>query len=122
MSDYNIINRHAKELHSKRAKLDEPTAIKYVEALKQCISGINKLDKINSIVVLAKCTDLFPQSDVIHNQLDSSLFATLFEIASSENVANETLRSILKIAISFLSGVIPVHVDRFGFDDFHWYC
>ncbi|ODV84546.1 hypothetical protein CANARDRAFT_8528 [[Candida] arabinofermentans NRRL YB-2248] len=107
--DYNSINKHIKELHTKNLKLDESTGAKYIESLRSSILGSNKLDKINSIVVLAKILEFLPPSDLINGLFDSKLFANIFEVASNDTVANESLRSALRISLTFLSGVIPVN-------------
>ncbi|OWB83948.1 hypothetical protein B5S33_g2584 [[Candida] boidinii] len=105
--DYRQINQNIKEIHGKKLSVFSlETSISYIESLKSYISGSNKLEKVNSIVVLAKLLDYVPQSDSLQKLLDSNLFQNLIEIASNSSTPSETLRPTLRICVIYLTGSI----------------
>lgn len=92
-----------------KAKLDSATALSYSSVLKNNILGKDKQEKVNSIVVLAKLLDCVTGSDAVSDDfnqiLDFALFSTLFSIVSL-NMSTETYKSILKILVLSISGLV----------------
>ncbi|CAI5760434.1 unnamed protein product [Candida verbasci] len=109
MESSRSINHKLNELLSKnnsnKFKLERQISLTYGSILKQNILGINKQEKVNSIVVLAKLLDCIESTNEFNNILDHGLFSTLFSIISS-NMSTETYKAILKICTILVSGNI----------------
>ncbi|VEU20633.1 DEKNAAC101440 [Brettanomyces naardenensis] len=118
--DYNRINQSLKELRQKQQKLDEPTGITYVKGLKQAILGPDEMAKVNSIVVLAKAMEFLPRSDPIFALFDSQLFAYLLDAASLPHTANESMKAVLRILLTFLWGILPETRSPTMYDPLLW--
>jgi hypothetical protein len=124
--DYNTIHKHLKQLKFVQGTngvsgpantlLDEPTSIKYISTLRQdlitLIAATTDSSQItsktlNSIIILTKILDYVPKSDIIFTLFDGQLFRSLFDLLCLPNIPVEILRSVLRICLTYLAGVLP---------------
>lgn len=100
------ISTHIQSLANDASKkLSEETALEYTKKLKQAIMQTRDL---TSIITLTKMLDYTPKSDIIFGEFDSALMAKLLKIAYDAAIPANITRSILRIWLTYLAGVLPV--------------
>ncbi|ODV97572.1 hypothetical protein PACTADRAFT_47465 [Pachysolen tannophilus NRRL Y-2460] len=90
------------------ATLDVQSSQKLLENLKTHIVGSDKLEKVNSIVILSKLVEILPQSEELSLVLDEKFYQCLFSIVSP-NLQAATFDCILIFSIALLKGSISTN-------------
>lgn len=106
--DYSSIIQQLKSLPADR-KINETSALQHVQSLK---SGILQTTDLTAVLLLTKVLDYTPKSDAIFQEFDAKLMVKLLEIALREDMTEDVIRSILRIWLTYLAGVIPVTRSR----------
>lgn len=106
--DLSIITQQLKGLPADRT-INETIALQYVQTLKTAI--ITGSDP-TAIMLLTKLLDSTPKSDAIFKEFDDKLMIKLLGIAQDEDIPANVTRSILRIWLTYLAGVIPITRSR----------